>query len=152
MDKELYKCLNEYGNEITQDGMDVSIVSISKKTRRMHFAGAFRPLIIVREGQVLELRGSRYPLGFYSGINKIFEEQVMLLQPGDVLYLFSDGFTDQFGGEENKKLNRKNFRELLKTAAEMPAQEQESFLDYAFNNWKQETEQTDDVLVIGIKI
>jgi PAS domain S-box-containing protein len=150
LDRELFKCINTYGSEISSDGMDVSIVSINRKTGRMHYAGAFRPMIIVRQGQTIELRASRYPLGFYNDVEKIFEEQVVLLQPGDMLYLFTDGFIDQFGGEENKKLNKRNFKELLKTVAEMPLAEQEAFLDYSFNNWKQETEQTDDVLVIGI--
>ena len=118
----------------------------------MHFAGAFRPMILVREGSVIEFRASRYPLGFYNDVEKIFDEQVMILQEGDHLYLFSDGYSDQFGGAENKKFNKKNFKELLKMAAEMPIEEQESFLDYSLNNWRQEEEQTDEVLVIGIKI
>jgi PAS domain S-box-containing protein len=150
LDRELFKCINAYGSEISSDGMDVSIISINRKTGRMHYAGAFRPMIIVRQGQSMELKASRFPLGFYNDVEKIFEEQVILLQPGDMLYLFTDGFIDQFGGEENKKLNKRNFKELLKTVAEMPLAEQEAFLEYSFNNWKQETEQTDDVLVIGI--
>lgn len=152
LDKELFKCINSYGTELSSDGMDVAIASISKKTNRLHFAGAFRPMIILRKGNVIELKASRYPLGFYNDVDKIFEEHVILLQPDDCLYLFTDGFIDQFGGGLNKKLNKKNFKEMLKMAAEMPLDEQESFLDYSFNNWKQEEEQTDDVLVIGIKI
>jgi serine phosphatase RsbU (regulator of sigma subunit) len=74
------------------------------------------------------------------------------LQKGDTVYLYTDGFIDQFGGERNKKLNKSNFKELLKTIADMSLEEQEAFLDYSFNNWKQNNEQTDDVLVIGIKI
>jgi serine phosphatase RsbU (regulator of sigma subunit) len=152
LDKELFKCINSYGTELSSDGMDVAIISISKRTNRLHFAGAFRPMIIIRNGTVIELKASRYPLGFYNDVDKIFEEHVILLQPQDCLYLFTDGFIDQFGGGANKKLNKKNFKELLKMAAEMPLDEQESFLDYSFNNWKQEEEQTDDVLVIGIKV
>jgi len=152
LDKELYKCINSYGTEINSDGMDLSIISVNKRTDRLHYAGAFRPMIIIRNDQVIELKASRYPLGFYSDVDKIFEEHVILLQPGDNLYLFTDGFIDQFGGEQNKKLNRKNFKELLRTAAEMPVSDQEAFLEYSLNNWKQEEEQTDDVLVIGIKI
>jgi PAS domain S-box-containing protein len=152
LDKELYRCINSYGTGISSDGMDVSLISVNKRTGRLHYAGAFRPMIIVRKEQVIELKGSRYPLGFYNDVDKIFEEQVIMPQPGDCIYLFTDGFVDQFGGEEDKKLNRKNFRELLRTAAEMQIGEQEAFLEYAFNNWKQETEQTDDVLVVGIKL
>jgi serine phosphatase RsbU (regulator of sigma subunit) len=152
LDRELYKAINSYGSEISADGMDVSVISINKKSGRMHFAGAFRPMIMVREGQVLDLRASRYPLGFYSDVEKVFEEQVMMLKPGDHLYLFSDGYADQFGGEAGKKLNKRNFKELLRMASEMPIEEQESFLEYSLQNWKQDEEQTDDVLVIGIRI
>lgn len=152
LDKELYKCINSYGNEICSDGMDVALVCINKKSNRMHFAGAFRPLLIVRNNCFIELKANHYPLGFYKDVNKIFEEQVILLQPNDTIYLFTDGYADQFGGENNKKLNRKNFKELLLTAAEMSVNEQEAFLEYALNNWKQSNEQTDDVLLIGLKM
>jgi serine phosphatase RsbU (regulator of sigma subunit) len=152
LDRELFKAINSYGSELSSDGMDVAVISISKKTNRLHFAGAFRPMIIVRREQVMEFRASRFPLGFYNDVEKVFDEQVILLQPGDNLFLFTDGFIDQFGGGENKKLNKRNFKELVKMIADMPVDEQESFLDYSFNNWKQEEEQTDDVLVVGIKI
>lgn len=151
LDKELFKSINSYGYEISNDGMDAAVININKKTNRLHFAGAFRPLIIVRKGNVIELNANRYPLGFYSDVEKIFEEQVVLLEPNDTLYMFSDGYSDQFGGENNKKFNKKNFKELLKTIAEMEIQEQEGYLDYSFNNWKQNNLQTDDVLVVGIK-
>ncbi len=158
LDKELFKSINSYGNEISSDGMDVALVCINKKSNRLHFAGAFRPLLIVRTmagattSQIIELKANRYPLGFYKDVNKVFEEQVILLQPNDTIYMFSDGYTDQFGGERNKKLNRKNFKDLLLTIADMPLNEQEAFLDYSLNNWKQDNEQTDDILVIGLKV
>ncbi len=152
MDKELYKSINAYGTEVSYDGMDVSAVCINKKTNRMHYAGAFRTALICRNKQLIELKATRFPLGFFDNVNKVFEEQVIILQPNDTLYLFTDGYIDQFGGERNKKMNRKNFKELLLTMADMPIEEQEAFLDYSFNNWKQDNFQTDDVLVIGIKI
>ena len=152
LDKELFKSINSYGSEISKDGMDVALICIHKKSNRLHFAGAFRPLLIVRNNIVLELKANRYPLGFYKDVNKVFEEQVILLQPNDTIYMFTDGYTDQFGGERNKKLNRKNFKELLLTMADMPINEQEAFLDYSLNNWKQDNEQTDDILVMGIKV
>ena len=158
LDKELFKSINSYGSEISSDGMDVALVCINKKSNRLHFAGAFRPLLIVRTmagtttSQIIELKANRYPLGFYKDVNKVFEEQVILLQPNDTINMFTDGYTDQFGGERNKKLNRKNFKDLLLTIADMPLNEQEAFLDYSLNNWKQDNEQTDDILVIGIKI
>ena len=125
---------------------------IDKKSLELTFAGAFRPLFISSKKGLIELRGSRYPIGFYLDIEKIFESVTYPLKENDCLYLLSDGYVDQFGGEKNKKLNKANFKELLTTIYEMPIEEQEAFLEYSFNNWKQDNEQTDDVLVIGIKI
>jgi serine phosphatase RsbU (regulator of sigma subunit) len=76
----------------------------------------------------------------------------MQLQKNDSIYLFTDGFIDQFGGEKNKKLNKTNFKDLLSTINEMNMDEQEAFLEYSFNNWKQNLDQTDDVLVVGIRV
>ncbi|MGZ4098949.1 MAG: SpoIIE family protein phosphatase, partial [Bacteroidia bacterium] len=114
LDKELFNAINSYGTELSSDGMDVAVISISKKTNRLHFAGAFRPMLILRKGQIIELKASRYPLGFYNDVDKIFEEHVILLQPEDNLYLFTDGFIDQIGGGNNKKLNKRNFKEMLR--------------------------------------
>jgi PAS domain S-box-containing protein len=152
LDKELFKAINSYGSELNSDGMDAAVITVNKKSGRLHFAGAFRQMIIVRGKNVIELKASRYPLGFYNDVDKIFEEHVVCLQPGDSLYLFTDGFVDQFGGANNKKLNKRNFKDLLLIASEMPLEEQEAFLEYSLNNWKQEEEQTDDVLVVGIKV
>lgn len=151
LDKELFKNINSYNDEVSNDGMDASIVFINKRTGRMHYSGAMRSAIIMRDRNVIELKANKYPLGFFNDIVKVFEEQVVLLQPGDELFLFSDGYADQFGGENNKKFNKRNFKDLLSTLTEMPMEEQEGFLEYSLNNWKQDTEQTDDVLVVGIK-
>ncbi len=152
LDKELFKSINSYGYELSYDGMDMAIAAINKKTKRLHYAGAFRSMMVIRKGTVIELKANRYPLGFYSDTEKIFEEQVCMLLEGDELFLYSDGYADQFGGEDNKKFNKRNFKDLLKTISDMPMDEQEGFLDYALNNWKQDKEQTDDILVIGIKV
>ena len=80
------------------------------------------------------------------------ESEIGYMENNDCIYMFTDGFTDQFGGEKNKKLKKSNFKELLSTIYEMDLEEQEAFLEYSFNNWKQDVDQTDDVLVIGLKI
>lgn len=152
LDVELEKSMNVNQEMIAYDGMDVSLIGITKATNELAFAGAFRSLLIVRNGEVIEINGSRYPIGFYSGIDKAFETQYVQLKNNDCIYLFTDGFTDQFGGEKNKKLKKSNFKELLSTIYEMDLEEQEAFLEYSFNNWKQDVDQTDDVLVIGLKI
>lgn len=152
LDRELEKAVCKNQTESFNDGMDVSLIRIDKRTNELQYSGAFRPLIIIQGDELTELRGSRFPLGFYGDVHKAYEKYSLKLERGDCIYLFSDGFADQFGGENCKKMNRANFKELLKTSCEMPIEEQEAFLEYSFNNWKQQEEQTDDVLVIGLKI
>jgi PAS domain S-box-containing protein len=152
LDEELAKTINKNEDASFNDGMDVALIRIDKKNNILSFSGAFRSVLISRGNNITELKGSRYPIGFYSGVEKQFETQDCQLQENDSLYLFTDGFIDQFGGERNKKLNKSNFKELLLTVSDMNMDEQEAFLEYAFNNWKQDNDQTDDVLVVGIKI
>jgi serine phosphatase RsbU (regulator of sigma subunit) len=152
LDEELEKSINKNQDATFNDGMDVSLIRIDKVTNELAFAGAFRSILISKKGEITELKGSRYPIGFYSGITKTYETQVFQLEKNDSVYLFTDGFIDQFGGEKNKKLNKSNFKELLSTIHEMDMNEQEAFLEYSFNNWKQDNDQTDDVLVIGIRV
>ena len=152
LDEELAKSINRNQDANFNDGMDVSLIRIEKSSNELVFAGAFRSVLISRENDIIELKGSRYPIGFYSGVEKVFDNITFQLKKGDSIYLFSDGFIDQFGGQKNKKLNKSNFRDLLQTINEMDMIEQEAFLDYSFNNWKQDLDQTDDVLVVGIKI
>lgn len=152
LDEELDKAINKNQDASFNDGMDVSLIRIDKLSKQLTFAGAFRSVLISRNDYVTELKGSRYPIGFYSGVKKTFEDFQFQLEKNDNVYLFTDGFIDQFGGEKNKKLNKSNFKDLIKTISEMPSDEQEAFLEYAFNNWKQDLDQTDDVLVIGIRV
>jgi len=152
LDVELDRAINTSKDATFNDGMDVALIRIDKLSNELVFSGAFRNIHIAQNNELIELKGSRYPIGFYSGVTKYFENTTLSLQKDDVVYLYTDGFIDQFGGERNKKLNKSNFKELLKTIADMNLEEQEAFLDYSFNNWKQNNEQTDDVLVIGIKI
>ncbi len=152
LDLELDRAINTSKDATFNDGMDVALIRIDKQTNELVFSGAFRNIHITQNNELIELKGSRYPIGFYSGVTKYFENTTVSLQKGDAVYLYTDGFIDQFGGERNKKLNKSNFKELLKTILDMSLEEQEAFLDYSFNNWKQHNEQTDDVLVIGIKI
>lgn len=152
LDEELEKSINRNNDVNFNDGMDVSLIQINKKTNELVFSGALRPILIVRNNDIIELKGSRYPIGFYSGIEKTFSEITFQLKKQDCIYLFTDGYIDQFGGEKNKKLNKSNFKDLLLTINDMDMNEQEAFLEYAFNNWKQDNYQTDDVLVIGLKL
>lgn len=153
IDNELYEALgNHEKSEITKDGMDIALAVFDLKKDTVTFCGAFRPMVRVRDGKIYEYPASRYPIGFYQEIDKNFDEYQSELKIGDQFYLFSDGYSDQFGGEDQKKLNKKRFHELLLTASGMTGEEQSSFLSYAHNNWKQQEDQTDDILVLGLKI
>jgi PAS domain S-box-containing protein len=152
LDELLFEALNkDNGDEIRYDGMDIALCAINKKTNELSFSGAMRPIYVRKGNELIEIKGSKFPLGFHH-TKKDFELQTLSLQKGDAVYLFTDGYCDQFGGDKNKKLNRRAFKELLLSISEMNGDEQEAFLEYAFKNWKQETEQTDDVLVIGFTV
>lgn len=152
LDNALYESINRGQKEIKSDGMDVALAIFDLKNKTLQFAGAFRPFYLIRNQNLTEFSGSKYPIGFYSGVNKNFETVSVKLEYNDQLYFFTDGYIDQFGGENDKKFTKKRFKELLQTSSRMEMGEQESFLEYAFNNWKQNAEQTDDILVVGIKV
>ena len=138
--------------DVMSDGMDVALIVIDTEKKQLTFSGAMRPLWLVRNEEVIEIKGDRFPIGYFYGVEKSFSDTVINLKDSDQLYLFSDGYADQFGGEKNKKFNKKKLRELLISIQGMKGEDQEGFLEYALKNWRQEIEQTDDVLLIGLKI
>ena len=153
LDKEFRFALEKPGkSDVSSDGMDISIASVDLKTKKLKFAGANRPLLIVRKGELIELKPNRYPIGFLSGIKKVFSTKVFQLNNQDSIYLFSDGYTDQFGGENIKKFNRNRFRKLLASIEELSMEKQLVVLSESFNSWKGKEEQIDDVTVMGVKI
>jgi PAS domain S-box-containing protein len=153
LDEELNISLNKQNSsEITNDGMDVALGVFDLKANTLSYSGAFRPLLLMRDGTFMEFEGNRYPIGSYGEVEKKFQTQRVELRENDTFYFFTDGYCDQFGGEQKKKFNKKRFKELLLSVQSMEMEEQESFLQYALLNWKQEEEQVDDILIMGIKI
>lgn len=102
LDVELDRAINTSKDATFNDGMDVALIRIDKLTNELVFSGAFRNIHIAQNNELIELKGSRYPIGFYSGVTKYFENKTVLLQKGDAVYLYTDGFIDQFGGREIK--------------------------------------------------
>lgn len=152
LDEELYLALNSNGNgEDYKEGMDLSLLVFNNQTRSVKFAGAMRPLVIVNGNGLKEIKGSRFPIGSFVVSEKHFEQTELTLDPADQLFVFSDGFADQFGGEKGKKFNKKRFYELLETSSDMIGEEKEAYFEYALRNWKQDEEQTDDILIVGIR-
>ncbi len=138
-----------------QDGMDIAFCAINIETQQLHFAGAYNPCWIFRnenkQNTLIELPADRMPVGVFIK-EKDFSEQIFQLQKGDNLYLFSDGYSSQFGGNNDSKYNKKRMKEFLQSISSKPMNEQKELLELDFNNWKGNNEQTDDILLIGIKI
>jgi serine phosphatase RsbU (regulator of sigma subunit) len=137
----------------SNDGMDIALCALDTDNGTLEFAGANRPLFYFREGNLSVIKGDKFGVGGMQADSiKKFSNHQISLSEGDTFYACSDGYMDQFGGERGKKLMRKRFLELLHQAQRLPMNEQELFLANWFMEWKKDIEQTDDVLVMGIKI
>ncbi|MBN4061893.1 MAG: hypothetical protein COA57_03910 [Flavobacteriales bacterium] len=135
-----------------KDGMDMALCAFHKRTKKVQFAGARRPLWVVRNGEIIEYKATKLSIGGTETGDKIFEDHAIQLEKGDVIYLFSDGYPDQFGGPKGKKYMLKKFKELILSIAEKPMKVQSHILEQEFNNWKGQHQQVDDILVMGIKV
>lgn len=152
LDEELFLALNKSKEGVVSlDGMDVAIGVFDFVEQTFSYAGAFRPVLVVRDNELIEMEASRYPIGFYADVQKVFTTKTINIKQNDAFYFFTDGYCDQFGGERKKKFNRKQFKELLLSAQDMEMSEQEAYLQYVLLNWRQEEPQVDDILVMGIK-
>ena len=143
-----------------QDGMDISLLSIDNESGIVEFAGANNPLWIVRNQtqeansapSLTEIKGNKQPIGIYSGPATPFTNHEIQLNTGDSLYLFTDGFADQMGGPLGKKYKYKTFKELVLSTNDDTAVQREAVFSKTAKDWKGELDQTDDILVIGIKV
>ncbi len=153
------------------DGMDISFAVLNNETKMLYFSGANNPVWIVSSssvkrinkqevepvyktefGYLYEIKGDKQPIGVQTGGDTPFNLNSAHLQDGDVFYLFSDGYADQFGGDKGKKMKSKLFKELLVKIYQKPMHKQNDILVDHFNSWKGELEQVDDVCVLGVKI
>ncbi len=133
------------------DGMDIALCSINLKENVLHFSGANNPLYIIRNGELIELKGDKQPIGSY--FNEYpFNQHTFELKKGDTIYSFTDGYADQFGGPKGKKIMYKQFKKLLTSIVNESIEKQKEIIDQTFENWKGELEQIDDVCVIGVRI
>ena len=139
----------EKSEQEVNDGMDISLCAINGN--QLEFAGANNPVWIVRNGELIEAKGDRQPIGKYDKA-KPFTTHQFTLQKGDTIYIFSDGFADQFGGEKGKKFKKANFKKLMLSIKDQPMSEQKVIIEQKFNNWKGQLKQIDDVCVMGVRI
>lgn len=136
-----------------KDGMDISLCRIDKSTYKIKYAGANNPLWMKRKDsdEMIEFKADRQPVGLYAGM-KPFTSKTIEYKTGDQFFMFTDGYADQFGGDKEKKLKYKPFRNLLLETATLPASEQQQKLETFFNDWCAQYEQIDDVCVIGVRL
>lgn len=147
------KTLRQDENMETKDGMDIALCKINLKQERIEYAGAHRPLYIVRNSEIIEIKGDRYPVGGNQYRNrKKFTNHVQPLQKNDAIYFFTDGLPDQIGGPEGKKFNTTKIKEIILKYNNMPMQEIHQVVNNEYRQWKSGYKQIDDVLMIGIRI
>jgi len=141
------------GNKNIGDGMDISICTIDPSNQQLEFAGARRPLYFHSNNELQTVKGNKASVGETIGQSVIdFTTHQLSYEPGDAIYLFSDGFPDQFGGSRNKKFSSARFHELIKGMTDKKMAEQETLLDTSLTDWIGEVSQIDDILVIGMRL
>jgi len=150
---EIIQLLNPVGSVDTrQDGMDIALVIINTKNREIEYAGAYNPLYLIRNGELIEKKADRMPIGMYVKKDVPFTANRFEYMTGDTVYLFSDGYHDQFGGDSGAKFKTKNFKELLTNINHYPLEEQERIIDEKHLEWRGDIQQIDDILVVGIRL
>ncbi|MCC5945094.1 MAG: SpoIIE family protein phosphatase [Bernardetiaceae bacterium] len=158
MNKEIIQWLHQQEDTEraykSRDGMDMSLLHIDFSKGQMRYAGAKNSLFVVSDNQIEEIKGDKFSIGgrLLHDKKKIFTNKPIKAQKGDMLYMTTDGFLDQFGGSEGRKFTRKRFKEKLLKIKELNLEEQHKNLKETFIHWKGQQRQIDDVLVVGIKI
>ena len=152
LDKELQISLQTEENIETNDGLDVAVCEFNLKTNEMVFSSAMRPIILYKKNKLEYIRGSKFSIGasqYFAA--KEFKEHKFILNNNDCVYLFTDGLSDQFGGESGKKLKVSGLQKWIIEMNSLPMNKQHSKIVKLFNSWKKDSLQIDDVLIIGIK-
>jgi serine phosphatase RsbU (regulator of sigma subunit) len=135
-----------------QDGMDLALCVIDNDKTKLWYAGAYNPLYLVRDNELTEIKPDKMPIGIHKEKSDSFTNNEIPIRVGDVFYMFSDGYVDQFGGPKAKKFMTKNFKDLLISIHHKSMKEQREILDDTIEEWKGEVEQIDDILVMGLRI
>lgn len=138
------------GTEV-KDGMDMAVITIDNSTSSIEFAGAYNPMYLISSGEMVQVKGDRMPVSIYVRMND-FTNHSVEVKKGDRVYIFSDGFADQFGGPDNRKFKYKALKELLIDTSGKAMEDQKNAIEKVFDQWKGGNEQIDDVLLIGLQI
>ena len=151
--KEVQRALHQKGiREEAKDGMDISLCVIDKTKNIIQYSGAYNNLYLIRDGELIEYHADRMPIGIYDLTDKDFISHNIPSIPGDLIYMFSDGYADQFGGANRKKFKYSSLKALLTEIHKLPLPKQKQILETEFFNWKGKETQIDDVLILGLRI
>lgn len=153
LDKQIFTILNqnlEVG--VSNDGMDIVVCEFTLKNRHIRFSSAMRPVLLVMGGETYYIKGNRSSVGGETVQEKYFDDQEYYLNEGDIIYMFSDGLPDQFGGTDGKKMKVARLKSLIGDISRMPLKEQEESLGKFYRDWKGSYEQVDDILFMGIQV
>jgi ligand-binding sensor domain-containing protein/serine phosphatase RsbU (regulator of sigma subunit) len=151
LNEEVAHTLHQKGEDIVNDGMDISLVAYDPAARQLEYAGAFNPLVLIRKGEILETKADRFAIGRATGTEKKFTNHTISLEKNDTIYMYSDGYGDQFGGPEGKKFKTSNLKELFVSIQDKNMEQQREVLDITLEKWRRGHEQIDDILVMGRK-
>lgn len=153
LNQKIITTLNHgYGEEEIRDGMDISLIAIDVETKKIAFSGANNPIYIIRNKTLETLKPNKQAIGNMNDVILPYTNTITQLHPNDSIYLFTDGYADQFGGPKGKKLMRKLFEETLIENSHKSMEDQKIILETTFNTWKGNLEQVDDVCVVGIRL
>jgi PAS domain S-box-containing protein len=156
LDGKIKKALRQTGeNDEPTDGMDVAFCEFTRNDQQevtLNYAGAYRPLWMIRDNELVEYKADKFSIGGNLPVEKVFSEHGIVVREGDVFYVFTDGCIDLFGGENEKKFRASGLKELLLSIHQFPMEQQELLVTQAFNDWKGDLEQVDDILLMGFKI
>ena len=153
MREQIIKALKQEGvSTDSKDGMDMAICKYDPKKKTVQYSGAYNPLLHISKDEVNLIKADNQPVAYFTGKKTPFNAHEIKVKKGDMLYIYSDGFQDQFGGTKGKKYMAVKFRKFLHSIAELPADEQKQKMEQEFNSWKGSQDQIDDVCVMGVRI
>jgi len=139
------------GSDSASDGMDMALCVFDPSSLKLQYAGGFNPLVLIRDGELIRYQADPMPIGIGALRGRDFTRHELEIQKGDLIYLYSDGYEDQFGGEKDSKFSRKRFRELLMEIHKLPLDDQKARMEERLDEWMDGKEQIDDIMILGIR-
>jgi len=150
---QLIKSLGQTGQrDETKDGMEMALCVVDFKSKKLQFSGAFRPMYMISNGELMVINGDRMPIGIYNEKEVSFTNKEVAFKENDIIYLFTDGYVDQIGGPQRKTFKSIKLKQLLQDIHKNPLKKQQSLLEKEHEAWRGDVEQIDDIMLLGIKL